>query len=156
MPDASHRNIKVADGNTSATRGFIKNVPVSFAGKSTELEFLVVEEMPVDLITGSPTLGRLEVDRKHNYVTINIDKSEVQLGFEYERTREQNFLPEVVQSEDFSSGENYDDERTSSDDEEAQEGYVVMLRKDIGGKRPKLDKEDEIARKVGKRKGDCR
>lgn len=34
-PEATDLNIKVAGGKTSATRGFVRNFPFSFAVKST-------------------------------------------------------------------------------------------------------------------------
>lgn len=47
------------------------------------MEFLVVDDKPVDVLIGSPTLEKLEarLDMGHNFVTVTIDETEVQLGF---------------------------------------------------------------------------
>lgn len=80
--EATYHNIKVADEKKSTTRGIVRNFPLSFSGKAVSLEFLVVEKIPVDIIIGSPTLESLEarLDIGHNFETVNIDGSVVQLG----------------------------------------------------------------------------
>lgn len=81
--EATDRNIKVADGKTSETRLVIRNVSFSFAVKAASLDFLVFEKMLVDIIIGSPTSESLEARlyREHNFVTVKIDGSVVQLVF---------------------------------------------------------------------------
>lgn len=60
----------------------IRGVPISFAGKSTPMDLLVVDDMPVHVFIGSPTLEKLEarLDMGKCFVTVTIDENEVQEG----------------------------------------------------------------------------
>lgn len=87
--------------------------------------------MVVDIIIGSPTLESLEPRRDLGkcFVTVNIDAFVVQSGFEYERTRERDRLPDDTDSEEFSSIENKS--MMSRDYEEHDDAYVVMQTEDF-------------------------
>lgn len=126
-------NIKVADEKTSKTTGVVTNVPLSFAGKSEFLEFLFVELIPVDMIIGSPTIEYLEalLNMGHNFVTITIYGAEVQLGFEYERTRQSEFRQDATDSEDFSSIESDWENLGEGGNESDGDARIVMLTSNV-------------------------
>lgn len=66
--EKSRKSINVADGSTSSTFGTLKGISVSFDGQAALLDILVVDEMPVDTIIGTPTLEQLKasIDMGHN------------------------------------------------------------------------------------------
>lgn len=73
--------------------------------KTASLDFLVIDEMPVDVIISSPTLEPLEakLDMRHRYVTVKINETWVQLAFEYERTQTTAAMPDHTDNYDLSS-----------------------------------------------------
>lgn len=105
--EATYRNIQVADGKTSKTRGVVRNVQFSFARKSGSKKCLIVERISIDIIIVIPKLEYFEagLDMGRNFVAVTIDVAEVQLGFEYECTRQSKFHPDATDSEVLSSME---------------------------------------------------
>lgn len=83
-PKKSGKSIKVADESMDPTCGTLNALPISFGEHSFEMDCIVVDDMPVQMIIGLPTLEKLEarIDMDHNGVTVNIEGREVQLSFE--------------------------------------------------------------------------
>lgn len=80
-----------------------------------------MDDMPRDVIIRRPNWESLEVnlDIVHSNVTVTIDGAHVQLGFEFERPRENSTMPNHMDSVDFSSSieEEQGDTCTGGDEE---------------------------------------
>ena len=59
-PKPTSTKITVANGQKTTCLGSIEDVPVSFNGTVTSLNFLVVAGSPVDILIGYPTLEELQ------------------------------------------------------------------------------------------------
>lgn len=51
--------ITVANGQKATCRGTLRTVPARFGESGIKLNFLVVDESPVDLLIGHPTMEEL-------------------------------------------------------------------------------------------------
>lgn len=134
IPQATNKVLTVANGEKSGVKGKLQDVPVSFDGMTAGLDFVVLENLPFDIVIGRPTLKRLGgvLDFKAEEVRLDYREKIVKLPMisEYARPRD---LGSGTDSEDFTSSSEATDV-SSGGEEEGNEGdqveYVVMIQSD--------------------------
>ena len=130
-PKPTSTKIAVANGQKTTCLGSIEDVPVSFNGTVTSLNFLVIAGSPFDILIGYPTLKELQacIDLGHQSVRIVIGNKTVKTSLEFDQVS-----PIVAgsktDSEDFTS----DVESFASESSSEEETYVVAILDDDPGK----------------------
>ena len=107
--------------------GSIEDVPVSFNGTVTSLNFLVVARSPVDILIGYPTLEELQacIDLGHRSVRMVIGNKTVKMNLEFDQVS-----PIVADSETDSEDFTSDVESFASESSSGEETYVVVILRD--------------------------
>lgn len=102
---------------------------------------MIVDDIPVDVIVVSAKVKSLEaeLDMGHSFVTGTVDRTEVQLGFEYERPRESATMPDHTDSEDFSFRIGEEEGETSSEEEDDRVEYLVGLAGKVTREEPVVE-----------------
>ena len=85
-PQPSKKRIPVADGGNAPFIGALLQVPTSFGELSVNLDYLVVEGTPFDLIIGPTSLKKLQacIDVRKQHVQITVGEKTMKLGLEIE------------------------------------------------------------------------
>ena len=130
-PEATTKKITVADGTNAVVRGFLTEISVSFSNFTVRLDFLVVEGTPVDIIIGCPALEMLQarLDMGEQHVTITIGDQSVQMSFEYDQYRMQDYQ-EGTDSEEFTSASEDDEDGSDTDSEDGDDLVVALLNEE--------------------------
>lgn len=128
-PGKTTRNIRVANESSTVTRWTVNSVSVqvSFSNQTTENDFLVIDDIPASMISGTPTLEKLEamLNLFHNYFTRKIGNDEVQLLFEHEISGDKtSALPLHTHSENFTSDSNLEGTDASSAEDEHEKDFL--------------------------------
>lgn len=99
------KKITVADGTTSECLGAAEKVSISFEGGKTPLNFLVMADLPFDVIIGCPTMEALEtcIDLGNHSIAMKLEGNVIKLPLEYGHSRFKNEL-EGADSKNFTSG----------------------------------------------------
>ena len=86
-PKPTSTNITVANGQKTTCLGSIEDVPISFNGTFTSLNFLVVEGSSVDILIGYPTPEELQacIHLGHQSVGMLIGNKTVNLSLEFDQ-----------------------------------------------------------------------
>lgn len=145
-PEKSKRNIKVADGSMAPTCGTVRVIPISFGAHSALFYSLVVDEMPVDMIIGIPTLEQLEtiIDIGHSYMTVTIDAMDMPLSFDYEQ-RKPTLLPIIDETDSYAlTSDDSLSFPSASSESKLEEAVIVTLRKDPHSKEKENGRRDKI------------
>lgn len=83
-PEATMGKIKVANGSFNVVRDVVKDVPVLYKESRTLLNFLVVDDPPVDVSIGSLTLANIQacIDMANHTVTVTTEENKYVLDLE--------------------------------------------------------------------------
>ena len=123
-PKPTSTKITVANGQKTTCLGSIENVPVSFNGTVTSLNFLVAAGSQVDILIGYPTLEELQacIDLGHQSVRMVIGNKTVETNLEFDQVS-----PIVASSETDSEDFTSDIDSFTSESSLEEETYVVTI-----------------------------
>ena len=135
----TNRRIVVANGASDGCEGVVSNVPVAFGSIVMRLKFLVIENMPFDIIIGDPTQIQMKakIDKYHATVKLKLNGVTETLNLEYEPefgdNSEDDFTSETDSETDI--GEISDDEDPEAlllmVNDEKEKGTVVTEERDL-------------------------
>ena len=133
------RRIKVTNSAFEKCLGQLRDVPIQMGALVVPFEFFVIESSPYDIIIGLPTMIKLRARPDYHRMVLKVlfeGDSEI-LNIEYEREVGRSSEKELTSDE---VGE-------SNNDEESEEGLVLMLR-DGKTYAPDCEEEELIDQKL--------
>lgn len=116
-PEATTKHITVANGKNASCIGALHQIPVSFGGLVSKMDFLVVSGAPYDVIIGLPSLEELQtcMDLGQQHVEVTVDDQKARLGLEMDDGRK--LVDSSTESEDFTSDSDAIPEDSTEEDE---------------------------------------
>lgn len=131
-PEYTSKVVTVATGDKSGALGKLIGIPVLLDTVRVNVDFIVLQNIPFDLVIGRPTLKRLGavLDFPAEVVQLSYKGKEARLPMisEYVQPRQ---LTGDTNSEDFTSESENEAEELAADEESEEEQPVLMLLEDL-------------------------
>ena len=130
LPKATRKTITTADGSNSSCIGRLRNVPITFGHITVHIDFYTIQNAPLGLIIGIPSLEEMRavIDLGAQSVVIKQGDDSVRITMQPDTGKP--FLhPENTESEIFTTDSSDDESASpddSSDEDSDEEGDLIV------------------------------